>query len=72
MAQGLAVGGEYAGAAVYLAEHVPAEQRGFHTSFIQLTITMATLIALVLIVIIRTTMTDAESSAWGWRIPFLL
>lgn len=72
MAQGFAVGGEYAGAAVYLAEHAPAERRGYVTSFIQATITAATLFALVLILLIRVNMTDADFSAWGWRIPFLI
>lgn len=72
MAQGFAVGGEYAGAAVYLAEHVPTERRGYFTSYIQATITMATLIALMLILFIRSTMSDADFATWGWRIPFLL
>lgn len=72
MLQGLAVGGEYGGAAVYLAEHVPPERRGFYTSFIQATITVATLLALLLILAIRAQLTPEEFMRWGWRIPFLL
>lgn len=72
MLQGLAVGGEYAGAAVYLGEHVPEDRRAFYTSFIQATITCATLLALLLILAIRSSMPEADFAAWGWRIPFLL
>jgi MFS family permease len=70
--QGLALGGEYGGAAVYVAEHVPDERRGFYTSFIQITASLGLLISLAVILLIQNLMTPEDFSAWGWRIPFLL
>ena len=72
MLQGLALGGEYGGAAVYVAEHAPVGRRGFYTSWIQTTATLGLLLSLVVILGIRTTMGEADFAAWGWRIPFLL
>ncbi len=71
MLQGLALGGEYGGAAVYVAEHAPPGRRGFYTSWIQTTATLGLLLSLIVILGIRTTMGEAEFTAWGWRIPFL-
>lgn len=71
MLQGLALGGEYGGAAVYVAEHAPPGRRGFYTSFIQTTATLGLLLSLIVILGIRTTMGEADFAAWGWRIPFL-
>ena len=70
--QGLALGGEYGGAAIYVAEHAPANKRGYYTSWIQTTATLGLFLALLLILGIRTTMGEAEFGDWGWRIPFLL
>ena len=70
--QGLALGGEYGGAAVYVAEHVPDKKRGFYTSFIQTTATLGLFVSLGVILIVRTSMTEADFKTWGWRIPFLL
>jgi MFS family permease len=70
--QGLALGGEYGGAAVYVAEHVPDHKRGFYTSFIQITATLGLFISLVVIIIIRKNMSPADFSLYGWRIPFLI
>lgn len=70
--QGLALGGEYGGAAVYVAEHVPDNKRGFYTSFIQITASLGLLISLAVILIIQNQMSSEDFSAWGWRIPFLL
>jgi MFS family permease len=72
LVQGLALGGEYGGAAIYVAEHAPANKRGYYTSFIQTTATLGLFMALLLILGIRTWMGEAEFSDWGWRIPFLL
>jgi MFS family permease len=71
LAQGLALGGEYGGAAIYVAEHSPDEKRGQNTSWIQTTATLGLLLALVLVGITRASMSAAEFTAWGWRIPFL-
>ena len=73
LAQGLALGGEYGGAATYVAEHAPDSKRGLHTSWIQTTATLGFFVSLVVIGGCRANM-DAKrrSSAWGWRIPFLL
>ena len=71
LAQGLALGGEYGGAAIYVAEHSPDEKRGQNTSWIQTTATLGLLLALVVVGITRASMTAAEFTAWGWRIPFL-
>jgi MFS family permease len=70
--QGLALGGEYGGAAVYVAEHVPDNKRGFYTSFIQITATLGLFISLAVVLGVKALMADADFKAWGWRIPFLL
>jgi len=70
--QGLALGGEYGGAAVYVAEHVPDHRRGFYTSFIQTTATLGLFISLGVILMVRTSMSETDFKTWGWRIPFLL
>lgn len=72
MLQGLALGGEYGGAAVYVAEHAPPGRRGFYTSWIQTTATLGLLLSLLVILVIRVNMGEADFAAWGWRIPFLL
>ena len=72
MLQGLALGGEYGGAAVYVAEHAPVGRRGFYTSWIQTTATLGLLLSLIVILTIRVNMGEADFAAWGWRIPFLL
>jgi MFS family permease len=72
LVQGLALGGEYGGAATYVAEHAPGNKRGFYTSWIQTTATLGLFLALLLILGIRTGMGEEAFSAWGWRIPFLL
>ena len=70
--QGLALGGEYGGAAIYVAEHAPAHRRGYFTSFIQATATLGLLVSLVVILATRALTGEAAFKAWGWRIPFLL
>lgn len=70
--QGLALGGEYGGAAVYVAEHAPDHRRGFYTSFIQITATAGLFVSLAVIQIVRFLMSPEAFNAWGWRIPFLL
>jgi MFS family permease len=70
--QGLALGGEYGGAAVYVAEHVPDGKRGFYTSFIQITATLGLFVSLAVIVLTQQSMTPATFQQWGWRLPFLL
>ena len=70
--QGLALGGEYGGAATYVAEHAPNGRRGFYTSFIQITATAGLFLSLLVILGVRTWTGEAEFAAWGWRIPFLL
>ena len=72
MLQGLALGGEYGGAAVYVAEHSPDDKRGYYTSFIQTTATLGLFVSLLVILVTKRAMTDADFKAWGWRIPFLL
>jgi MFS family permease len=69
--QGLALGGEYGGAAVYVAEHVPDNKRGFYTSFIQITATLGLFVSLIVILLTQQSMSKDDFSAWGWRIPFL-
>ena len=69
--QGLALGGEYGGAAVYVAEHVPDHKRGFYTSFIQITATFGLFLSLLAILLTQQSMNPQQFSAWGWRIPFL-
>jgi MFS family permease len=70
--QGLALGGEYGGAAVYVAEHAPDGRRGFYTSFIQTTATLGLLLSLAVILIVRGVLGEDAFKAWGWRIPFIL
>ena len=75
--QGLALGGEYGGAAVYVAEHVPDERRGFYTSFIQITATLGLFMSLAVILIVQNTMSADQfagktETMGGWRIPFLI
>jgi MFS family permease len=69
--QGLALGGEYGGAAVYVAEHVPDKKRGFYTSFIQITASFGFFVSLIAILLTQYSMSKDDFSAWGWRIPFL-
>src|SRR5687767_9902561 len=70
--QGLALGGEYGGAAVYVAEHVPDRRRGFYTSFIQITATLGLFLSLAVILAVQNTMSKEAFSTWGWRIPFII
>ncbi len=70
--QGLALGGEYGGAATYVAEHAPDHRRGFYTSFIQTTATLGLFVSLGVIVACRTQLGEERFTEWGWRIPFLL
>jgi len=70
--QGLALGGEYGGAATYVAEHAPHGRRGFYTSFIQITATAGLFLSLIVILSVRSIVGEQEFAAWGWRIPFLL
>ena len=70
--QGLALGGEYGGAAVYVAEHVPDARRGFYTSFIQITATLGLFVSLAVILVVQNFMSKETFSSWGWRIPFLI
>jgi MFS family permease len=70
--QGLALGGEYGGAATYVAEHAPEGRRGFFTSWIQTTATLGLFLSLLVILGVRTSMDTASFDAWGWRIPFLV
>ena len=70
--QGLALGGDYGGAATYIAEHAPDGKRGFYTSWIQTTATMGIVAALIVILICRLSLGDQAFTAWGWRVPFLI
>ncbi len=70
--QGLALGGEYGGAAVYVGEHVPDNKRGFYTSFIQITATLGLFVSLLVILFTQNSMSKAQFADWGWRIPFLV
>jgi hypothetical protein len=70
--QGLALGGEYGGAATYVAEHAPEGRRGFFTSWIQTTATLGLFLSLLVILGTRTSMGEPAFAAWGWRIPFLV
>ncbi len=72
LVQGLALGGEYGGAATYVAEHAPDGKRGFYTSWIQTTATVGLFLSLAVILITRTTLGEAAFKEWGWRIPFLV
>jgi len=70
--QGLALGGEYGGAATYVAEHAPNGRRGFYTSFIQITATAGLFMSLLVILFTRMAVGDQAFAEWGWRVPFLL
>src|SRR5438045_653982 len=70
--QGLALGGEYGGAATYIAEHAPDGKRGLYTSWIQTTATMGIVLALAIILICRQSLSAQDFEDWGWRIPFLI
>jgi MFS family permease len=70
--QGLALGGEYGGAATYVAEHAPMGKRGYYTSFIQTTATLGLFLSLLVILFTRSALGEPEFAAWGWRIPFLV
>ncbi len=70
--QGLALGGEYGGAVTYVAEHAPMGRRGFYTSWVQTTATLGLFMSLVVILLVRHSMSEEAFAAWGWRIPFLL
>lgn len=70
--QGLALGGEYGGAATYVAEHSAHDKRGYYTSFIQTTATLGLFVSLAVILITRSSMTPEDFNNWGWRVPFWL
>ena len=70
--QGLALGGEYGGAATYVAEHAPEGKRGLYTSWIQTTATLGLFAALLVVIGLRTAIGEADFAAWGWRVPFLV
>ena len=70
--QGLALGGEYGGAATYVAEHAPMGKRGYYTSFIQTTATLGLFLSLLVILFTRTILGEKDFADWGWRIPFLV
>ncbi|GGG27297.1 MFS transporter [Chelatococcus composti] len=72
LVQGLALGGEYGGAATYVAEHAPQGRRGYYTSFIQTTATLGLFLSLIVILGTRTYVGEEAFAAWGWRIPFLI
>ena len=72
MLQGLALGGEYGGAAVYVAEYAPQHKRGAYTSWIQTTATLGLFLSLMVILGVRTAVGEAAFADWGWRIPFLV
>ena len=75
MFQGLALGGEYGGAATYVAEHAPEGKRGFYTSWIQITATAGLAMALLIVILVRSPVTGVGEAAfkeWGWRVPYLL
>ncbi len=70
--QGLALGGEYGGAAIYVAEHAPAEKRGFYTSFIQASVAGGFVLSIAVVLLCRFLIPADDFVAWGWRVPFLL
>ena len=72
MLQGLALGGEYGGAATYVAEHAPQNKRGAYTSWIQTTATLGLFLSLTVILGVRTLIGEAAFADWGWRIPFIV
>ena len=70
--QGLALGGEYGGAAIYVAEHAPPEKRGFYTSFIQASVVGGFVLSIIVVLACRAIIPEDDFNAWGWRVPFLL
>lgn len=70
--QGLALGGEYGGAAIYVAEHAPPEKRGFYTSFIQASVAGGFVLSIIVVLACRFLIPADQFAAWGWRVPFLL
>ncbi len=70
--QGLALGGEYGGAAIYVAEHSPFSKRGYHTSYIQASVVGGFVLSLIVVLGCKALMTPETWNAWGWRVPFLL
>ena len=70
--QGLALGGEYGGAAIYVAEHAPPEKRGFYTSFIQASVAGGFVLSIIVVIACRALIPTEAFNAWGWRVPFLL
>lgn len=70
--QGLALGGEYGGAAIYVAEHSPPEQRGYYTSYIQASVAGGFVLSIIVVLACRFLIPEADFEAWGWRVPFLL
>ncbi|TGQ56038.1 MFS transporter [Mesorhizobium sp. M1C.F.Ca.ET.193.01.1.1] len=72
MLQGLALGGEYGGAATYVAEHAPNDRRGYYTSWIQTTATLGLFLSLIVILIVQSSLSKETYASWGWRIPFIV
>jgi MFS family permease len=70
--QGLALGGEYGGAAIYVSEHSPPNRRGYYTGYIQASVVGGFVLSLVVVLVCKAVMSDATWAAWGWRVPFLL
>ena len=70
--QGLALGGEYGGAAIYVAEHSPPDQRGYYTSYIQASVAGGFVLSIMVVLACRFLIPQAEFESWGWRVPFLL
>ena len=70
--QGLALGGEYGGAAIYVAEHAPPEKRGFYTSFIQASVVGGFVLSIIVVIACRAMIPEEAFKEWGWRVPFLL
>ncbi|QFT77900.1 MFS transporter [Erythrobacter sp. THAF29] len=70
--QGLALGGEYGGAAIYVAEHAPPEKRGFYTSFIQASVVGGFVLSIIVVLLCRFIIPEDDFNSWGWRVPFLL
>jgi MFS family permease len=69
--QGFALGGEYGGAAIYVAENVPDGERGYYTSYIQITATLGLFLSMVVILVVQNRLGEAEFALWGWRLPFV-
>ncbi len=70
--QGLALGGEYGGAAIYVAEHAPPEKRGYYTSYIQASVVGGFVLSIIVVLLCRLLIPEEQFSDWGWRVPFLL